>query len=151
MLLSNFAKAQLARDVVVGRRSLWEAAALFAGLNRRPFGSPGWSRHALDAALRLPPDPLRPDEERLCWQVIAWVRSPSTQGMPGRERAAVRLEAELRAALWGGGVRLPDPRSLESTRELLARARDSLSEPEWDAMRGRAGSRQRPEEAQAAR
>jgi hypothetical protein len=126
VVVRSYAKRQVVRDVVAGRHSLLTAAALFRELDRLPPEPPDLSPEALDQLLGLPPSPSRSADERRCWQVILWVHSAQTEGLPGREAAATRLEAELWERLLSrGGLRLPDAGSLPPVRELLAQARDA--------------------------
>jgi hypothetical protein len=119
------AKGLLARDAAAGRRSLFEAAALFRELDRlppEPDPPPGF-----DPTLRIPADT---EEGRQCRQVVAAVRA-ELGAEPDRAAAAVaRLEAEFFAELRAAGaVRLPAGADLESADDLLRRAR------EWAAAR----------------
>ena len=135
--LRSFAKHQIARDVIAGERSLGEAAALFRELNRLAPALPDSSR--IEASFFGPQSiGSHSEEELLCWQVITWVRSPWLDGTPGREAAAIRLEAEVRTMLQdGAGIRLPGAGSLVSAQELLARARNALTPSQWQAYLGR--------------
>ena len=118
------AKGLLARDAAAGRRSLFEAAALFRELDRlppEPDPPPGF-----DPTLRIPADT---EEGRQCRQVVAVVRA-ELGDEPDRAAAVARLEAEFFAELWAAGaVRLPAGAALESTDDLLRKAR------EWTAAR----------------
>src|SRR5262245_2036868 len=66
------AKRQVAREVIAGRLSLGQGAALFGALNRLPpeAGLPLIDPHTLHR--RVPP---RSDAERLCWLVIWYVEA----------------------------------------------------------------------------
>jgi hypothetical protein len=130
--LRVLAKGLLARDAAAGRRSLFEAAALFRALDRRP-PEPAQPT-GFDPTLRIPADT---EEGRLCRQVLAAVRA-ELAAEPDRAAAAVaRLKAEFAQELRArGAVRLPDPSSLESVEGLLRRARATLSEQQRRAILG---------------
>jgi hypothetical protein len=92
------AKKQITRDLIEGRRTLFEAAAAFRLWN--------------EDYPRLP-DPFLPGdsvEERLCRQVIEWVRMTKAEGNPGSvELFCETLEQELRRHIeQNGKVILPD-------------------------------------------
>jgi hypothetical protein len=132
--------AAIVRDLVVGRHSLLEAAALFRALDRLPPAAPDIAPEMLDQLLDLPPAASRSADERRCWQVIKWVRSDQTDGLPGREAAAARLEADLWERLRSpGGLRLPDADSLPPVEELFAQARDAYRATQRNANRGHSG------------
>jgi hypothetical protein len=116
------AKRQAAREVIAGRLSLVQAAALFGALNSLPPEGPKLS--AIDPHVRPPRVPPRTDEERLCWHVIGYVKA-ELDGEPDRARAVVaRLEAQLEEQrCQQGGLRLPDPPSRVRFQKLLQRAR----------------------------
>lgn len=126
MQLRARAKDRIARDVVAGRRSLPEAAALFGALNRMPPVSPDLS--LLDSPLSLP---ARTDEERLCRQVVEWVKNLLRPESPASaEPAVARLEAEFREELCRHGeIRLPDPPSPTEIQEVLELARQAIAAP----------------------
>jgi hypothetical protein len=87
-------------QVAAGRMSLFEAAAEFKRLNRKPRPS------TYDPVAAMPGDS---DNERVCWQVIAWLEG-STRQLPPSQREAVleRAKADLREQLaCHGGVTLP--------------------------------------------
>jgi hypothetical protein len=91
------AKEEVAREVRAGRLSLREAAARFAALD----GSAGEGP---------PPFACWPycsaEDERLCRQVIAWVRTdPTGRRASPAETVARRLEEQLRG--WLGGESSP--------------------------------------------
>jgi hypothetical protein len=118
------AKLQIARAVADGRRSLWEAAALFRELNRLP------------PARGKPPEivthahiPMDTEAGWLCRQVAEHVHG-ALREEPERAAAVVaRLEAEFFAELRAhGAIRLPDPVSLEPVEHLLAQARAWIAE-----------------------
>jgi hypothetical protein len=126
-MLRCFAKALIADEVIGGRQPLLEAAALFGALNRLPPEPLPLS--VADVEKSVWGIPSRTDEERLCRQVVAWVshRMPRDQA----DAAVARLAAEYRWELHAqGAIRLPDPASLESPQELLARVRKGLREKE---------------------
>jgi hypothetical protein len=132
--LRLYAKDRIAREVVAGRRSLFEAAALFRELNRLPPAVPELSRS--DGFDRT--SVAHTDEERLCRQVIRWVGAViARDGFPERAEAAQRLLADrLRAEVQKPEtIRLPDPATLEPAGELVERCRGMLSE----GRRGRRG------------
>lgn len=128
VLLRNHARTRIVDEVIDGRRSLLEAAALFRELDRLPptaavqFG-------------RIPfplPITTRTEEEQYCRAVAVWVWSrvvvPQSPGDGNSdERAAVavaRLVAEFEDELTRrGAIRLPDPSTLESADSLIERAR----------------------------
>jgi hypothetical protein len=120
VILREIAKGQLAGDVIAGRRTLWEAAALFRALNGM---TPALSNspRVVDPSLNIPADT---EEAWLCRQVVAFV-GVELHEQPDRAEAAVaRLEAEFFAALrTHGTIRLPDASALPSGQELLERAR----------------------------
>jgi hypothetical protein len=123
--LRFYAKGQIARDAAAGRRSLFEAAALFRELNRLPPALPELSySDRFDTTLVV-----HNDEERLCRQVIWWVGATITRdGFPERVEATQRLLKDvLRAEIQKSGtIRLPEPATLEPAGELLERCRDML-------------------------
>jgi hypothetical protein len=125
------AKLQIARAVADGRRSLWEAAALFRELNRRPpqRGQPP----EIVTHVHIPMDT---EAGWLCRQVAEHVHVALHQE-PERAAAAVaRLEAEFFAECRAhGAVRLPDPAALEPVEELLQQARAWIAEQERRAAR----------------
>ena len=129
------AKKLIAREVAAGRRSLVEAAALFGALNRLPPRSTDLARQDLhhDWALRVP---ARTEEERLCRQVVEWVDGLRRSESPESVAATVaRLTAEFREELRRhGAIRLPDPSSLPSAKELLDQARKAMTEVERKAI-----------------
>jgi hypothetical protein len=139
--LHSFAKELIAREVIAGRRSPLEAAALFRELDRL---SP-----RLDELMPPPTGAFRflnlpelTEEERLCHQVIAWVGSAVAEEPPNRAAAVLaRVEWEL----WdergeGGAIRLPNPATLEPVQELLARTRAALTNAQQKALPGHRGA-----------
>ena len=140
--LRVIAKEQIARAAAAGRRSLVESAALFGALNRLPPAvaepPPGW----YDSSLPIPADT---EADRLCRQVVAWVRV-ALHDEPDRAAAAVaRLEAEYFEELCErGAVRLPDPSSLTPVQELLEQARTGTTEPPRRAVPGAGGTNPKP-------
>jgi hypothetical protein len=130
VILRAIAKNQVAREVAAGRNSLPEAAGLFRALDRlAPESAPASEWFGDD----LPPNiPGRTDEERLCRQVVAYVRVALRDG-PADVAAAVvaRLEAEFREELrQRGTIRLPDPSELPPVQQLLEQARKLRTEAE---------------------
>src|SRR5262245_26355394 len=106
-LLRSIAKQQIAEEVAAGRRTVWEAAALFRDLNRVP---PQPHRSLLvDACSRIPADT---DEGWECRGVIAHVRVVLHPDTARADAVAARLEADVLADLRArGAIRLPDSRS----------------------------------------
>jgi hypothetical protein len=139
--LRSQAKEVVAREVIAGRRSLLQAAALFRELDRLPPGPFDLAR--LDGADAAAPIPGRTDDERYCRHVLAWVRTILNDAPPGRTEATVaQLGAEFHDVLRREGtVRLPDPSTLEPVDELLKRAWAELPAAQQQALlgRGRAG------------
>jgi hypothetical protein len=125
MQLSPFAREMLVREVIDGRRTLLQAATLFRELhlwNGQPWDRP-W---VVLSGFRLPGGT---PGERLCQQVEAWVRGTLDDNPERCDTVLTRLERELRdAPREHGEICLPDPASLESVEQLLADARDSLTE-----------------------
>jgi hypothetical protein len=117
------ARARLARDLLDGRRSLCEAAALCGELNRL---SPATAQ-THKARYPLVGFQPRTDEEYLCAQVMngAYTQVFLTHRDHDRAMAAVaRLEAEFRDELRrAGAIRLPDPSTLTPVEQLLDEAR----------------------------
>lgn len=114
------AKDMLGKDLVAGRRSLPEVAALFRELDRTPPAAVYPSDPDPDPPLRLH---TPTDDERYCVVVIAFVRNVLRVHRPDRaeavtEQLVAEFEAERRAA---GTIRLPAPDSLVSVPELLRR------------------------------
>jgi hypothetical protein len=109
------AKFELARDVAAGRRTLTEAAALVAALNRQ--APEPKSVAAAELALTREERPYR---EVIDWVVVALATNPAEQAA-----ALDRLETELRQLRPGEGpLPEPDPAAVD---ELLARARERLT------------------------
>jgi hypothetical protein len=130
------AKRQIAREVIAGERSLLESAALFRELNRLPPRLPDLCPG--DPLMRAVRGASPGGDEELCVQVISWVRSSSPGEMPGRDAAAARLEAEFLALVRdGGAIRLPDAASVTPVQDLIARARNAMTQAEWEACLGR--------------
>jgi hypothetical protein len=128
-LLRLAAKLQLAREVADGRRTLWEAAALFRELDRLP--PPPIELSRLDGVDQSLPIAGRTEAERYCRHVVAQVRAALRDDLGRVAAAAARLEAEFVAELRAhGAIRLPDPASLEPVEELLQQARAWIAEHE---------------------
>jgi hypothetical protein len=109
------AKREIARDLIAGRRSLLEAAALFGELNRMP--PEALSLDWQDSAPFPLGAPVRTDDERLCLKVANWVRGTISNNPALLEEVLVRLEAEYRAEQTKHGtVKLPDPATLPPIR-----------------------------------
>ncbi len=117
------AKGRIAREVADGRRSLWDAAALFRELDRMP---PAANRQ-LDPIPFRQPTSIRTEDDQYCWSVIVWVwnsRRPNDVVGEERAKAAIaRLTAVFEDELCRGAVRLPDPSALESVEALMTHAR----------------------------
>jgi hypothetical protein len=110
------AKLRLAHDVAAGRRTLWEAAALFGALNRQ---SP-----APKSVVELTPSV--PAAEQLCREVVGLVAFVLAEQPPKQAAVIAELEAELQQARnQPGGVQLSEP-SVEVVGELITHARDRL-------------------------
>jgi hypothetical protein len=129
-VLRTQAKKLLAREVAEGRRSLVEAAALFGALNRLPPVTPELSCLDNSGFHWVLSAPVHTEEERLCRQVVQWVDGFRLSDSPEYAAAAVaRLEAEFREELRRqGAIRLPDASGLPTARELLERARATMTE-----------------------
>jgi hypothetical protein len=136
------AKSRITRDVIAGRLSLVAAAALFGALNRlppqaTPLAPADWSGSLLGA-------PARTEEERLCWQVVEYVRWTLVEEPDRAEDTVVRLNADFKRELdKKGSIHLPDPSAIVSVQELLKQARAQLTETQRGAHRG-VNSLQRP-------
>jgi hypothetical protein len=133
LALRPLAKQLIAREAAAGRRSLFEAAALFRELNR--------FTPALDVPLLGPYDsrihlPRETDDEVLCCQVASYVLVALKDRPLGEADAAVaRLETEFwEAKLADGVIRLPDRTALPPARELLEQARAALTAAERRAL-----------------
>lgn len=118
------AKDLVTQDVIAGRRSVFEAAALFRELNRLP---PEPVKPSLfDPSLSIPADM---EEGWLCRQVVEHLRVELFD-QPERVAALIaRLEAEFFAELREHGtIRLPDAATLEPVAEVLRQAQERLAE-----------------------
>ncbi len=139
------AKNLIAREVVDGRRSLVETAALFGALNRLPPESPrpalqdvgppvrpARARTGQERCVYPPawPFPVRTGDEWLCRQVVYWVDRLLNEEAPGRtDEVLARLEAEYGEELHRhGAVRLPDSESVETVEGLLNRTRVAMTD-----------------------
>jgi len=89
----NEAKYAVAAAVVEGRLTLWQAAARFHDLHGRPAEYPELFRQR---------NPGHSDGERLCRNVIAWVRG-NAEPKQG-SAVATRLEQELQSRLEAGDI-----------------------------------------------
>src|SRR5262245_11780999 len=117
------AKRLVALDVAAGRCSLLQAAAQFAALNRLPP-----EQVTPTDFVPLLPIPVRTAAERLCGEVLFYVRLALIHDPEALAAAERELEAEFQEQLRTRGViRLPDPSSLEPVENLLARARQRLA------------------------
>jgi hypothetical protein len=119
------AKDRLAREVAAGTRSLLDAAALFRELNRLPptVGDP-----APDAGVDAPISiPGRTDDERRCQEVLLYVHAAFNHGSERDLEPVKRVAAEFFRILHDeGGIRLPDPPSAETVRDVLERTAAGL-------------------------
>ncbi len=113
MLRQDAGKDRAANDLIDGRLTLLEVAAIFRSLNAERVGPQA------DLALYYPGDS---EEERVCRQAIRWTKREMARRYPERAAAlADRLEAELRRHKeLRGAVVLPD----------VPNRRDSLSATE---------------------
>ena len=120
------AKYRVARDVIAGRFSLLEGAALFGALNEVSPRAPELSLFRVHDSVRDVPG--RTEEERLCRQVITYA-GWELLAEPERANAVVgRLKADFNAKLCqGGAIQLPDSSSLPTVQELLEDARVELT------------------------
>jgi hypothetical protein len=127
MALRIVAKYRVARDVIAGRFSLLEGAALFGALNQVSPRAPELS--LLDVQESLLDVPGRTGEERLCRQLILYA-GWELAAEPDRARAVVaRMKADFNQELWQeGSIRLPDSSSLVTAQELLEQARAELTD-----------------------
>jgi hypothetical protein len=135
VFLRILAKDEVARDVIAGRRSLIEAAAMFRELNRVPPAVPAHVR--LEGSRESLAD--RSDEECLCQQVIWWTGSTNLRAeFSGRAEATERLLTNLLRAetQCRPTIELPDSPLMESATDFLERFRGALA----DTRRGRRGS-----------
>jgi hypothetical protein len=120
------AKYQIVGDVIAGRLSLVQAAALFGALNQLP---PESQPSLLDRYASRPRFPAHTDEELLCQQVVQWVSSELADEQDRLEATVARLEAEFKEALGKEEtVRLPDPLTLVPVQKLLEQARAELTD-----------------------
>jgi hypothetical protein len=96
------AKNEIVGQLVDGRLTLAEAAAWFKALNESPADCPAVPHGEFPGAS---------EGERLCRQVMSWVRADlSRQSASQAEAMSVRLEEELRTLLGRDGtVHLPQP------------------------------------------
>jgi hypothetical protein len=126
------AKNRISRDVIVGRLSLVEAAALFGALNRLPpQATPLSLADRRGSPLRIP---ARTEEERLCRQVVEYVRWALVEEPDRAEDPVARLNAEFKEELdKQGSIHLPDTSALVSAQELLKQARAQLAETQRGA------------------
>jgi hypothetical protein len=95
------AKAGAAQEVMEGRLTLWQAAALFRVLEA--------DEQALNRRIRARRYPAATDEERCCREVIGWVAAKEEKQPEGGQGVARRLTAELEDALRRDRLSLPDP------------------------------------------
>jgi hypothetical protein len=119
VLLRNLAKGLVAREVVAGKWTLWEAAALYGSLDRLPPAM-GIPLGLDDPKVAIP---MRTEDERLCWQVARRVLGLRGLSDEQAKAAVARLVAEFDAEMAQGPISLPDPAALESAESLIERAR----------------------------
>jgi hypothetical protein len=108
--------------VIDGRRSVFEAAALFRELDRV---ATALDPPRPDVAVPLPVSfPAATEDELYCLIVARWAYVALRDTYPARAAEVVaRLAAEVRAeAQARGAVLLPDPATLEPVERLLAEA-----------------------------
>ena len=109
------AKFQIARAVIAGRLSLLQAAALFGSLNQV-------SPELVDLPWRAC-FPADTDEQRLCRQVLQYVRSELAEAPKRREAVMARLEADSKEELGKEGTnRRPNLLVWVPVEKLLAQA-----------------------------
>jgi hypothetical protein len=89
------------RSLLRGRLQLLEAAALFRALAHEP---PEFCWEAFRSV-----HPGSTDDERFCWQVIAFARAVLSDNPGQADEVLTQLDAELREHLCRGPFRLPDP------------------------------------------
>jgi hypothetical protein len=119
------AKFRIARNVIAGRFSLLQGAALFGALNRVPAQSAKLS--VFDPQVSR----IRPhtDQERLCRQVVDYVASELAEDPDRQETVVAHLEAVFMDELERHGtIQLPDPSCSVSVERLLEEAGAELSE-----------------------
>ena len=117
VLLRTTVKVRITRDVIAGRLSLAQAAALVGELNRIP-------PQAATLRFRFP---AYTDEELLCQQVIEYVRCELDGASPDhREAALARLEGDFKELPKDGVIRLPNLLTLVPIEKLLEQARLEL-------------------------
>jgi hypothetical protein len=120
-MLRILAKRHIARETADGARSLVQAAALYRVLNSHP---------PAPVPATCPTLAERPEEERLCRQVIGYVSGYEGE-LPDAAAAATRLELELQEELRRrGAIQLPDPAGLPSAEKLLEEARATMTQVE---------------------
>jgi hypothetical protein len=120
VLLRTTAKSRIARDVIAGRLSLLQAAALFGALNEVSPQSQSESYRC-----RFSQDT---DEELLCRQVLGYVGCDLDEEPDRREAAMVRLEADFKEQRKNGAIRLSEVLGSTPVENLLAQARVELTE-----------------------
>jgi hypothetical protein len=123
------AKELIAQEVADGRRSLFEAAALYEALNRLP---PATSQLIREDGGDLPLHAFaRTNEELLCRQVSRWVQRRLRDTPEQARKVLARLAAEFAdAQARPGGLRLPDSTRVEPIKELLGRVRSAAAQPD---------------------
>jgi len=120
------AKYGVARDVIAGKLSLLQGAALFGALNQVPPLAPTLS--SVGVPERSLGVPARTEEEQLCSQVINYVGLQLAEEPERAKAALARLKADFKEKLrTEGSIRLPDASSLVSVQELLQLARADLT------------------------
>jgi hypothetical protein len=129
------AKNHIVDEVIAGRLSLVQAAALFVALNQLPPPSvkPPLS-NLCPLHLRFP---AHTDEERLRQQVLQWVRWELAEEQDRMEATLVRLEAEFKEELGTEQtICLPDSLTLVPVQKLLEQAREELQRSRLSRRRG---------------
>jgi hypothetical protein len=121
LMLRIRAKHRIVEDLVHGRRSLVEAAALFRELDRLPPQAKYFADLYPDPPLRLA---SLTEEEQYCIAVITYARNSLRVIRPDQAEAVTgRLVAEFWAERCERGeVRLPEATALAPVHELLERA-----------------------------
>jgi hypothetical protein len=136
------AKYEIARDVIAGKLSLFQGAALFGALNQVPPQAPRLS--SLGVRERSLGVPARTEEEQLCSQVANYVRLQLAEEPEQAEAALARLKGDFKQKLrTEGSIRLPDSSSLVSVQELFQQARADLTDKGVIAREGMSARRDR--------
>jgi hypothetical protein len=124
------AKELVVGELLAGKRTLFEAAALFGALNQLV---PPLQDRPESAEARGAGGPTV--EERLCRQVIVWVAGALSERPAEAKAVTERLEAELSEELRErGAIRLPSASSVGPVEELMARGRRPRPAREREAL-----------------